>query len=75
MWLTTIYGSFSLACAQDKNGAINPNQIVIRARKREHLEALKERFKLVGTVKETKDTDYRFQMILPKEEHQERRTQ
>ena len=64
MWLATRYGFYSLACAQDRNGAFDPNQMMIRARKREHLKVLAERFKLVGTIKETRDTDYRFRLLV-----------
>jgi hypothetical protein len=48
MWLFTKYGFYSAVCARQGDGShgqpVDPNRIMVRARMRQHLEALKERF-------------------------------
>ena len=47
MWLFTQYGFFSAVCARDSKTAkgFDLDRIVVRARKRSHLEALRKRFR------------------------------
>ena len=67
MWLFTIYGFYSIACATGANGEPDPETIMIRARKRQHLENLKERFPAIaGDVLRTDDSDYRYRVVLLK---------
>jgi hypothetical protein len=70
MWLATRYGWFSLACAyKDANspaGGLDKNKIMIRARRREHLERLKQRFDLLEPIISTPRNDYPFRLVLPK---------
>jgi hypothetical protein len=42
MWLCTTRGFFSVVCGKYRKGAIDLDTIVVRARRREHLEALLE---------------------------------
>jgi hypothetical protein len=48
MWLFTKHGFFSAACARQGDGKhgqpVDPDRIMVRARVRGHLEALKKRF-------------------------------
>lgn len=71
MWLFTKYGFFSAVCAaQSKRGGdVDPNTIMVRARVRAHLEALKARFPRLKAAKILTDagTDYRYRIIVPKE--------
>jgi hypothetical protein len=71
MWLMTRYGFVSLACARKDNGRsreIDPETMMLRARRQEHLEALRVRFEILQAhpVIETKGTDYRWRLICPK---------
>jgi hypothetical protein len=71
MWLFTRYGFFSLACARRDGGQssrIDPNLMMIRARKRSHLENLAGRFPVLTDLPILTDygTDYRYRIIVPK---------
>ena len=48
MWLFTKHGFYSAVCARQGDGShgqpVDPDRIMVRARVRDHLEALKERF-------------------------------
>jgi hypothetical protein len=76
MWIFTIYGFYSIACA-DKPGRgrkIDPETVMVRARVRQHLKNLQNRFRKSKTlrsiartsIEETRLTDYRYRLILPK---------
>ena len=71
MWLFTKYGFYSAVCARQGDGShrqpVDPNRIMVRARLRPHLEALKDRFPdLLGDceVKESIKTDYAFRIFV-----------
>jgi hypothetical protein len=71
MWLSTIYGFFSVVNAKESGGkgVVDPDLLMIRARRKEHLEALKARFKdrLGGSpILETPLSDYHWRLICPK---------
>ncbi len=71
MWLFTRYGFFSVACARadgGKSGRLDPDLLLVRARRREHLERLQQRLPVLAgcEVKEDAGTDYRFRLIVPK---------
>ncbi len=72
MWVFTRYGFFSIACANGKDGEIDENTVMIRARSREHLENLRERFSdthiAAAQILSDKGTDYKFRVIIPKAE-------
>ena len=74
MWIFTRYGFFSTVCARQGNGAygnaVDLDRVMVRARRREHLEALLERFRETVAapteIHESDHTDYRFRIFLPK---------
>lgn len=71
MWVFTIYGFFSIASA-DKEGVvprqIDPNTVMVRARTRQHLETLQERFPFLKQyeIQEWAARDYGYRIICPK---------
>lgn len=73
MWLFTKHGFFSAVCARQGSGKqehpIDPNRMMVRARVRAHLEALKKRFlPLLGQceIQEFAGTDYAFRIFIAK---------
>jgi len=71
MWLFTKYGFFSIACA-DKQGSetLDPDTFMIRARSRQHLVNLQERFKDIELFQvpiiESREADYRYRLVVSK---------
>jgi hypothetical protein len=72
VWVFTRYGFFSIACAQHQDGTIDSNTVMVRARLKEHLQNLKDRFPLSDLGKaqilNSVGTDYKYRIILPKDE-------
>lgn len=72
MWIFTRYGFFSIACANGEGGAVDENAVMVRARSREHLEGLRERFSntpiAAAPILSDAGTDYKFRVIIPKAE-------
>ncbi len=73
MWVFTKHGFFSAVCARKSGGkqgaAVDPDRIVVRARLRGHLEALKEQFSdLLGRceVQEFIGTDNAYRIFVSK---------
>jgi hypothetical protein len=73
MWVFTKHGFFSAVCARQDDGKhgrpVDPNRMMVRARLRGHLEALKKRFPdPLGEceIQESADTDYAFRIFVPK---------
>jgi hypothetical protein len=73
MWIFTKHGFFSAVCARKGSGkqgqAVDPARILVRARVRGHLEALKERFPdLIGQceIQESAGTDYAYRLFVQK---------
>jgi hypothetical protein len=73
MWIFTKHGFFSAVCARQGDGnhgqPVEPDRIMVRARVRDHLEALKKRFPdLLGQfeIQEFAGTDYAFRLFLKK---------
>ena len=73
MWVFTKHGFFSAVCARQGNGKhgrpVDPNRIMVRARVRGHLEALKKRFpELLAQcdIQEFAGTDYAFRIFVDK---------
>jgi hypothetical protein len=73
MWIFTKHGYFSAVCARQGDGRhgrpIDPDRIMVRARVRSHLEALKKRFPdLIGEcrIQDSAGTDYAFRLFAPK---------
>ena len=73
MWIFTTYGFFSAVCARQGHGShgqpVNPDRIMVRARVRAHLEALRTRFPdLLGDydIQTTPGADYAFRLFVDK---------
>ncbi|MDA1232699.1 MAG: hypothetical protein O2856_18160 [Planctomycetota bacterium] len=73
MWIFTKHGFFSAVCARQGNGKhgqpVDPERIMVRARVRGHLEALKKRFPdLLGEceIQESAGTDYAYRLFVQK---------
>lgn len=73
MWIFTKYGFYSAVCARHGDGGhhqpVDPNRVMVRARVRNYLEALKDRFPdLLGgcEIKEFLGTDYAFRYFVDK---------
>ncbi len=75
MWIFTKHGFFSAVCARQGNGKhgqpVDPDRIMVRARVRGHLEALKKRFPdlLAGCeIQDSVGTDYAYRLFIQKSE-------
>lgn len=75
MWLFTRYGFFSAVCARQGDGSgqpVDPTRMMVRARRREHLESLLQRFgdrlSVSPAIQESKNADYRYRIFMPKAE-------
>lgn len=73
MWIFTKYGFFSAVCARQGNGAhsqpVDPARLMVRARVRAHLEALRQRFPdVLATceIHEFAGADYAFRLFVAK---------
>lgn len=73
MWLFTKYGFFSSVCARQGDGghgqSVAPTKIMVRARLRPHLTALKERFPDLlenCDIRELPAADYAFRLFVEK---------
>lgn len=72
MWIFTIYGFYSIACADklSRGRKIDPKALMVRARTKVHLQNLKNRFECLKDekypIQTEQDTDYRYRLIMPK---------
>jgi hypothetical protein len=68
MWLFTRYGFFSIACASQADGAVDPQTVMVRARRKAHLQKLQSRFQLIAPAEivTLPERDYRYRLIVPK---------
>ena len=73
MWVFSKHGFFSAVCARQGDGRqgqpIDPDRIMVRARVRGHLEALKKRFPDLlrqCEIQEFAGTDYAFRVFVDK---------
>ena len=73
MWIFTKHGFFSAVCARQENGKhgqpVDPDRIMVRARVRGHLEALKKRFPehlKECDIQDSTGTDYAFRLFVRK---------
>jgi hypothetical protein len=73
MWIFSKYGFFSAVCARQGPGRhgqpVDPDRIMVRARVREHLEALKQRFPeqlAQCEIQVFPATDYAYRIFLAK---------
>jgi hypothetical protein len=72
MWVFTRYGFYSVACVRNKDGSVDTERVMVRARMREHLESLRERFPETGLgraeILVDAGTDYLYRLIVDKAE-------
>jgi hypothetical protein len=73
MWIFTKHGFFSAVCARKGDGKhgrpVDPDRIMVRARLRSHLKALKEHLPdLLGDceILESAETDYAYRLFVQK---------
>jgi len=70
MWIQSIFGAFSINCADTApgSGVLDPETLMVRARRREHLELLRGAFSAIADhpIMETPRGDYRWRMIVQK---------
>lgn len=73
MWIFTKHGFFSAVCARQGDGKhgrpVDADRMMVRARIREHLEALKQQFPQhlgQSEIQESVGTDYAFRLFVPK---------
>jgi hypothetical protein len=73
MWIFTKYGFYSVVCARQGDGEhgqpVDPDRLMVRARTRPHLAALRRRFpELLGAcdIREYPGVDYAFRLFVPK---------
>jgi hypothetical protein len=68
MWIFSIHGFYSIACASKPDGSLDPESVMVRARCKDHLRNLQKRFAALAGVEiaTTPHRDYRYRMIVPK---------
>lgn len=71
MWIFTKYGFFSAVCAKKNGGMsreIDNDSIMVRARSKEHIENLQNRFAIIKNceISEFPSADYRFRIFVSK---------
>ena len=68
MWIFSIYGFYSIACARKPDGSLDSQTVMIRARRADHLRNLQARFPALAKAKivTLSDRDYRYRLIVPK---------
>lgn len=73
MWLFTKHGFYSAVCARQGGGGygqpVDPDRIMVRARVRQHLQSLQDRFAdLLADceIMESPSTDYAYRIFVPK---------
>jgi hypothetical protein len=68
MWVFTRYGFYSIACGSKKDGSLDRQSVMLRARCLAHLRNLQKRFSAlaVGNILETPNHDYRYRLVIPK---------
>lgn len=71
MWIFTRYGFYSVVCARvngPQGELVDPDTVVVRARRRDHIEALQRRIPALGgtDVLVQPHSDYRFRIKVAK---------
>jgi hypothetical protein len=68
MWIFSIHGFYSIACAQKPDGSLDTQTVMIRARLKDHLQNLQKRFPVLAGTKiiSLPDVDYRHRIVVPK---------
>ncbi len=68
MWVFTIYGFYSIACASKPDGTLDPDTVMVRARCKDHLQNLQKRCPELASTKilSPPNRDYGYRLIVPK---------
>lgn len=68
MWVFSIYGFYSIACATKTGGTLDPDNVMVRARCKEHLQNLQKRCPELASSKilSPPNRDYGYRLIVPK---------
>ena len=68
MWVFSIYGFYSIACATKTDGTLDPAMVMVRARCKDHLQNLQKRCpELAGSkILSPPNRDYGYRLIVPK---------
>jgi hypothetical protein len=67
MWLMTPEGFYCVVAFYNKEtGKVDPDFIVLRTRREEHLRTIIDRFQLTEPLLVTPDRDYRYRVVLPR---------
>ncbi len=68
MWIFVRYGFYSIACASKPDGSRDQETVMVRARCKDHLQNLRDRFSgLADTeITTTPNRDYRYRLVTPK---------
>lgn len=70
MWIYSTLGTWSVVCGREGDGApgrpLDPDRLMVRARVRQHLENLRQRFPDLPSILETPHNDYYFRIVMPK---------
>jgi hypothetical protein len=68
MWIFTIYGFYSVACVKGADGRPVQDTVMVRARKKKHLQNLKDKFAAIeGEIITSNHADYRYRVVMPKD--------
>jgi hypothetical protein len=68
MWIFSVLGFYSIACGRKGDGSLDPDTVMVRARRKQHLENIRKRFPAVSKSKIicTSNCDYRYRIVIPK---------
>jgi hypothetical protein len=69
MWIFTRYGFYSIACADRQDGSLDPQAVMVRARRLAHLKSLQTRFPELASAEivTLPGRDHRYRLIAPKQ--------
>jgi hypothetical protein len=68
MWVFVRYGFYSVACASKPDGSLDKSSVMVRARRKDHLQNLRDRFPMLADAEiiTMPHRDYRHRLIVPK---------
>ncbi len=68
MWIFSRLGFYSIACARNKDGSLDTSTVMVRARRKAHLQNLQKRFLEIAAteIRATPKNDYGYRLIIPK---------
>ena len=68
MWIFTRYGFYSVACASTPDGSLDKETVMVRGRRKDHLQNLRDRFPVIADAEivTMADRDYRYRFVVPK---------